>query len=134
ATRSEDRGERTRSGGARDDRPRGGREGDGRGRGGRGTGRDGGRGRRSEDREPRGPFQEVEEDDLVLIPGTPDELPVAPSADAVDDVDLAGSTLRDVLTLLGYTGTEITARDPETPGDGTGLIAQIFDIYGEDDD
>ncbi len=133
--RSGDRAERSRADGPREDRPRGrGRDGGGRDGGGRDGGRDGGRGRRFEDREPRGPFQEVDEDDLVLIPGTPDELPFAPSAEAADDVDLAGSTLRDVLTLLGYTGTEITARDPETPGDGTGLIEQIFDIYGEDDD
>ncbi len=35
---------------------------------------------------------------------------------------------------MGYTATEITAREPETPGDGEGLIEHIFDIYGEDDD
>jgi spoIIIJ-associated protein len=49
-------------------------------------------------------------------------------------MDLAGATLRDLLTLLGYSDTDITARDPETPGDGTGLIEQIFDIYGTNDD
>jgi len=49
-------------------------------------------------------------------------------------MDLAGTTLRDILTLLGYNATEITARAPETPGDGVGLIEQVFDIYGEDDD
>lgn len=42
--------------------------------------------------------------------------------------------MRDLLTLLGLTETEISARDPETPGDGEGLISQVFDIYGEDDD
>jgi len=116
---------------------RGGRGGRGRGRdgGGRnGGGRNGGRARRDDDREPRGPIREVDEEDEVIIPGTPDELPAFPNPDAADDLDLAGSSLRDILTLLGYTATEITARDPETPGDGEGLIEQIFDIYGEDDD
>lgn len=68
------------------------------------------------------------------MPGTPEELPYSPIDDPADDVDLAGSTLRDILTLLGYTDTQITAREPETPGDGIGLIEQIFDIYGNDDD
>ena len=67
------------------------------------------------------------------MPGTPDELPYAPIEDPADNLDLAGATLRDVLTLLGYMETDITARDPETPGDGTGLIEQIFDIYGQND-
>src|SRR5690606_33126874 len=51
-----------------------------------------------------------------------------------DQVDLAGRTLRDVLNLLGLQSTEIAARDPETPGDGAGLVEQVFDIYGEDDE
>ena len=68
------------------------------------------------------------------MPGAPDDLPTAPPADAEDEVDFAGRTLRDILTLLGLTGTEIGARDPETPGDGLGLISQVFDVYGEDDD
>jgi spoIIIJ-associated protein len=71
---------------------------------------------------------------LIRVPGTPDELPVAPLVDPEDDLDLAGTTIRDILTLLGLSGTEISARDPETPGDGAGLIAQVFDIYGADDD
>lgn len=69
----------------------------------------------------------------MLIPDAPDDLPVAPRLDAADDLDLAGGTLRDILNLLGLQGTEITARDPETPGDGAGLIAQVFDVFGEDD-
>ena len=70
----------------------------------------------------------------MLIPGAPAEFPTGPRPGLEDDLDIAGSSLRDILTLLGYTETEITARDPETPGDGTGLIEQIFDIYGENDD
>ncbi len=70
----------------------------------------------------------------MRVPDAPDELPYAPMADAADDLDLAGSTLRDVLTLLGLTRTTITARDPETPGDGAGLIAHVFDIEGDDDE
>ena len=66
----------------------------------------------------------------VRVPGTPDELPYAPPEDAEDAVDFAGRTLRDLLTLLGLTDTEISARDPETAGDGAGLAAQVFDVYG----
>lgn len=70
----------------------------------------------------------------VRVPGAPDELPVAPLADVEDEVDFAGRTMRDILTLLGLTDTEIAARDPETPGDGVGLITQIIDVYGNDED
>ncbi|MSQ41728.1 MAG: protein jag [Dehalococcoidia bacterium] len=68
------------------------------------------------------------------VPGAPDELPVAPITDFEDQVDLAGRTLRDLLALLGLTNTEITARAPETAGDGLGLVEQVFDIYGNDED
>lgn len=68
------------------------------------------------------------------VPGAPDELPTAPVADPEDELDFAGRTLRDLLTLLGLTETEITARDPETAGDGVGLTRQIFDIFGNDED
>ena len=76
----------------------------------------------------------MSDDDAIPVPGSPEELPYAPIEDPADDLDLAGSTLRDMLTLLGYVDTQITARDPETPGDGIGLIEQVFDIYGDDDD
>ncbi len=76
----------------------------------------------------------VPDDELIVVPGVPDEIPVAPVVDPEDELDLAGTTIRDILTLLGLTETEISARDPETPGDGAGLIAQVFDIYGSDDD
>lgn len=51
-----------------------------------------------------------------------------------DDVDLFGSTLRDLLLHLGLGETSITAREPETPGDGVGLITQVFDVYGDTDE
>ena len=70
----------------------------------------------------------------VRVPGAPDELPLAPITDPEDELDLAGRTLRDVLTLLGLSATDITARDPETPGDGLGLMTQVFDIMGSDED
>ena len=69
----------------------------------------------------------------VRIPGAPDEGPVAPIIESEDEVDLAGHTLRDLLTLLGLNETDIVARDPETPGDGAGLMAQLFDITGTDE-
>jgi spoIIIJ-associated protein len=54
--------------------------------------------------------------------------------DPEDDVDLFGSTLRDLLLHLGLGETSITAREPETPGDGVGLITQVFDVYGDNDE
>jgi len=121
-------------------RERGGR-GDrgGRGRGGEGRDRDGGRdrngrgrggGSRDRDRDDR-PIEAVSDDELVLVPGAPPNLPEAINQEPEDDVDLFGSTLRDLLLHLGLGETSITARDPETPGDGVGLISQVFDIYGD---
>ena len=117
---------------------RGGRRGRRGGRGGRGRRRGGDRGRersdggareRDSDRE-RIPF----EGELPLVPGAPDDLPPAPSADAEDEIDFAGSTLRELLTLLGLQDTQIEAREPETPGDGVGRTAQVFEISGETED
>ena len=68
------------------------------------------------------------------VPGVPDDAPTRPATDAEDEIDYAGHTLRDLLTLLGLTETEISARDPETPGDGVGLISQVLDISGESED
>jgi spoIIIJ-associated protein len=117
---------------------------DGGGRGGRGRGgapgggrppreREGresrGRGRGAFDRRPRGAIELP-----VRVPGAPDEGPTAPIPDAEDEIDLAGRTLRDLLTLLGLTETEISARDPETAGDGAGLMSQVFDVVGLDEE
>jgi spoIIIJ-associated protein len=55
----------------------------------------------------------VSQDDEIPIPGSPQELPLQPSGAYEDEVDEAGSTLRDVLTLLGFTGTEITMSEAE---------------------
>ena len=113
----------------------GGRDGGGRGRNGGGRRRDGGgRGRdsggRGERREPRGPAVEAP----TTVPGAPDDPPLQPSSDAEDEVDFAGRSLRDLLTLLGLEDTEIEAREPETPGDGEGRVTQIFDITGVTED
>ena len=119
--------------GARGGRSRGGREsGGGRGNGG---GTQQGRREPPERRERSAePIAGVPDDEAIAIPGIPDELPYAPIEDPADDMDLSGATLRDLLTLLGYMDTEITARDPETPGDGVGMVEQVFDIYGTTDD
>lgn len=125
-------GPRDARGGGRNDRGGRGRSGGRNDRGGRGGGRD-----FREPREPREPRPQgftVPLDEEVRIPDAPDDLPIAPRTEAVDDLDLAGGTLRDILNLLGLQATEISARDPETPGDGAGLISQVFDVYGEDDD
>ena len=135
APRGEDRADGRDEGPPREDRG-GGRRGRRGGRGGRGRRRGGERGRergdarnRDRDRE-RIPF----EGELPLVPGAPDDLPAAPTAAAEDEIDFAGSTLREVLTLLGLMDTQIEARDPETPGDGVGRTAQVFEIFGETED
>ena len=87
-------------------------------------------GGRNDRREPRGPAVEVP----TTVPGAPDEPPLQPAADAEDEIDFAGRTLRDLLTLLGLEDTEIEAREPETPGDGEGRVTQIFDINGATED
>ena len=132
----EDRGRARDDGPPREDRGggrRGGRGGRGRGRG-RGGDRErerGGRdaGPRDRDRE-RIPF----EGELPPVPGAPDDLPTAPSANAEDEIDFAGSTLRELLTLLGLMDTQIEARAPETAGDGVGRTAQVFEIFGDTED
>ncbi len=60
-------------------------------------------------------------------------MPSTPPTDAEDEVDFVGRTLRDLLTFFGLPETDISARDPETPGDGLGLITQVFDLYGSDE-
>lgn len=115
----------------------------------RGGGRDssrGGGGRGGDARGPRGEFRGGDRRDSrpqgspdenaapIRIPGTPDDLPAGPPVDAEDEMDFAGHALRDVLTLLGLTETEIAARDPESAGDGAGLVSQVLDIYGETPD
>lgn len=95
-----------------------------------------GRGREDSRRESqaRKPIESVGEDELIRIPGAPPNLPESMNQNPEDHLDLFGSTLRDLLMHLGLTDTSITARDPETPGDGAGLISQVFDIYGESDE
>ena len=125
-----------RGGGERAARPEG-REGRGErldGREGRGERRDGrdrarGDGRRAAP-EPRGPAVA----EPTPVPGAPDDPPLRPAADAEDEIDFAGRTLRDLLLLLGLEDTAIEARAAETPGDGEGRVAQVFDITGATDD
>jgi spoIIIJ-associated protein len=49
-------------------------------------------------------------------------------ADAIDD---AADTLQTLLDLMGL-DTEVQARPPQTSGDGTGLVAAVLDVTGED--
>jgi spoIIIJ-associated protein len=112
-----------RDGGGRGPRPGGSSSGGPRGRGGMGERREG---------PPHG--RPVADDELTRVPGAPTEPPPAPPAEAEDEVDFAGRTLRDVLNLLGLTDTEIAAREPETAGDGAGLVAQVLEVYGNSED
>jgi spoIIIJ-associated protein len=124
------RPEGTRAPGAGGDRRPGGRPaGAGRGRG--FDSRGGGRFGRAEG-PPRG--TPVGEDEWTRVPGAPDPAPLAPPDDAEDQVDYAGRTLRDILNMLGLTETEIAAREPETPGDGLGLVEQVLEVYGNNED
>ncbi|MBX7111757.1 MAG: Jag N-terminal domain-containing protein [Dehalococcoidia bacterium] len=129
--------EGSRSSSARGERSgrgeRGGRGGYSRNRGEGGSRSDGprGGGMRAESLPPRGTG---ESGPPVTVPGAPDEPPVAPIVEAEDEVDFAGRTVRDVLTLLGLTDTEIAAREPESAGDGVGLVTQILDIYGDNEE
>jgi len=94
----------------------------------------------SNNRKPRQPKREdstreiipVEKSDETKIPGALTEnIPLSSKAEWADEIDLFGSTLRDLLNLLGFTDTHITVRDPETAGDGLGRVNQVFDIFSE---
>jgi len=116
-------------------RPRGG--GDGGRSGDRDSGgRDSGNRDERRGREPRNlsTINAVDPADEIRVPGVPSDLPAAIKSDPEDEVDLFGSTLRDLLVILGLSETSITARDPETAGDGVGLISQVFDVFGENDE
>jgi spoIIIJ-associated protein len=81
---------------------------------------------------PRG--RVVGDDELQRVPGAPLEMPAGPPDEAEDQLDFAGRTLRDVLNLLGLTDTEIAAREPESAGDGKGLVTQVLDVYGNNEE
>lgn len=96
-----------------------------------GEGRGRGMGRGGDEMRPRG--EPVTAGNEQRVPGAPNDIPSAPPADAEDELDYAGRALRDVLNLLGLTETEISAREPETAGDGKGLVTQVLDVYGNDE-
>jgi spoIIIJ-associated protein len=60
-----------------------------------------------------------------------DEIPSRSPAAAEDAVDEAVDILQTMLDLMGL-DTEVTARPPETPGDGVGLVEAVLDVAGED--
>ena len=62
----------------------------------------------------------------------PAELRGAPRVAAEgSDVEAAVATLEDILRLMGVEGT-VEARQPETAGDGVGLIEAVLDVEGDD--
>lgn len=110
-------------------------------RGGLGGDRDRGEGQRGGDSGPRGHDDDRRDRPAGDRPSAAPsdtaragDSPVGPSADAEDEVDFAGRTLRDILNMLELENTQITVRDPSTPGDGVDIIQQVFDIYGDNED
>jgi spoIIIJ-associated protein len=76
----------------------------------------------------------VSHDDEIPIPGSPQHLPSQPSGEYDDEVDEAGSTLRDVLTLLGFTGTEITMSEAEDSDTDRGRRDVTLEIDATDEE
>ena len=76
----------------------------------------------------------VSQDDEIPIPGSPQELPLQPSGEYEDEVDEAGSTLRDVLTLLGFTGTEITMSEAEDSTNDRGRRDVTLEVDATDEE
>ena len=76
----------------------------------------------------------VSQDDEIPIPGSPQDLPLQPSGDYDDEVDEAGSTLRDVLTLLGFTGTEISMSEAEDSDTDRGRRDVTLEIDATDEE
>ena len=76
----------------------------------------------------------VSQDDEIPIPGSPQDLPLQPSGDYDDEVDEAGSTLRDVLTLLGFTGTEISMSEAQDSDTDRGRRDVTLEIDATDDE
>ena len=76
----------------------------------------------------------VSQDDEIPIPGSPQDLPLQPSGDYDDEVDEAGSTLRDVLTLLGFTGTEISMSEAEDSDTDRGRRDVTLEVDATDDE
>ena len=59
----------------------------------------------------------------------PDREPVAEAS--AEDVRAAVAVLEDLVRLMGI-DADVSARPPETPGDGLGMIQAVLDIEGED--
>lgn len=55
---------------------------------------------------------------------------IAPDINA-EEVDFAAATVDDLLRILDI-GSEISIREPVTPGDGLGSVLAVIDIKGED--
>lgn len=71
---------------------------------------------------------------LFGIGGEPARVQVTPISMAEpegDDVAYAQETLEKLLDLMSVEAT-VTARAPETPGDGAGLMKAVLDVEGED--
>ncbi len=79
-------------------------------------------------------YEEEEDDEEVPQELTRRPQPAAvvnvPAPDA-SEVELAVNVLENMVQLMGLEAT-VTPREPETAGDGLGMIEQVLDVEGED--
>ena len=69
----------------------------------------------------------VEEEQMFV----PNEESPAESGTLEDEASFAARMLDQLLQLMGIEA-DITIRDPETPGDGAGMVKAVFDVEGDD--
>lgn len=95
-----------------------------------GRGSRGGRGGGGQPREERRPQPRSERRSRSRDEGREPEEYIAPDINA-EEVDSAAQTIDDILRILDI-DSEISIREPLTPGDGLGSSLAVIDIKGED--
>ena len=95
-----------------------------------GRGSRGGRGGGGQPREERRPQPRSERRSRSRDEGREPEEYIAPDINA-EEVDFAAQTIDDILRILDI-DSEISIREPLTPGDGRGSSLAVIDIKGED--
>jgi spoIIIJ-associated protein len=75
--------------------------------------------------------EEFDEDEEVELPPALRRVEGEAKKASAEDVEAAVAVLEELLRLMSVEAT-VTAREPETAGDGVGMIEAVFDIEGED--